>query len=91
MAGLAPQPASRRLYSAKLLGIDGPVCSIPKCRGPASMPSTGWLEFSQFNNWCVEFNCPLHGPALVYGWNLTARITEALKDNGSDLSAGGAR
>lgn len=62
-----------RLYSEKLLGIEGPECTTPTCRAPGRTMSTGWLEGA---GW-MEFACPEHGPLLMLWkgteWDLLIR------------------
>ncbi len=77
----------QRIYSPKLLGVKGSECTIPKCRAPGKTISTGWLEYGSLGWWCMEFNCPDHGPQLSGGGPWTALINEVLKDQGISPSA----
>jgi hypothetical protein len=70
--------ARHRVYSASLLGVEGPECTIPKCAARGRTTGTGWLEQHAFG-WRMEFDCPLHGTLYATGGVWTAMIERVLK------------
>jgi hypothetical protein len=53
------QPPDDRqgFFSAKLVSIPGPECTIPKCRAPGHTVGTGWIRGASLG-WAMEFECP---------------------------------
>jgi hypothetical protein len=79
-----PRP---RFYSAKLLGVEGPECSIPKCGARGRTTSTGWIERGDLDRWWMEFTCPDHGAVLATGDVWSSLIKEVLNEQGLASSA----
>ena len=66
-------------FSAKLAGVPGPECNIPKCRAPGRTLGTGWIRIATLG-WAMEFACPDHGALLATGSIWTPMIGDALAE-----------
>ena len=73
----------RRVFSSRLVDLEGPECNYPKCKAPGRQRATGWLEFSRdFNHWMYECSCsdPDHGSAFISHGPLRNEVIAALEE-----------